>query len=132
MAACHNASLASRLMIVPLFGKLIGVMANRATKTDVRVVESRTIPVEHDDNCDMKSCSQHYGKIQCLFFKVLVGLKSKEAETLNTFGYIYTARRCLPPGAIPHSQVKACKASHVQRTAPGDISGPRMVILMSK
>lgn len=39
----------------------------------------------------MKLCSQIYGKIQPLFFKVLVCLKSKETEHLNTFGYIYAA-----------------------------------------
>lgn len=78
---------------MPLLGKLIGVMEHGATKADMRVVESRTIPVEHDVNCDMKSCSQHYGNIQPLFFKVLVHLKSKETEH---FVYIYAARGICP------------------------------------
>lgn len=81
---------------MPLLGKLIGMMENGATKTDVRVVESRTIPMEHDVKCDMKSCSQHYSKIQPLFFKVFLCLKSKEAEHLNTFGYISAARGICP------------------------------------
>lgn len=62
--------------------------------------ESRTDIVMHGTGCDTKSSSHHCGNIQPLFTEVFVYLKPKEAEILNTFGYINTAR------AVPHSEVE--------------------------